>query len=203
MKKVAHTSEFLFGIYWWTWKTNNYSENCWSGPMKNKIILIFTTLRSSLKKIKKNTCRCHYQNFDKIYSSWDIEQNIPKLVILGHFLPFYPMNTPKIKILKNQKICWRYHHFTLSIVPEIWSETGRIFCHFGSFFALNDTKNQNFEKKWKKPADIILLCIHVYHKWRSHDIWFLQYRVWQTKFFCHFGSFFTLSAPWQPRKSKF
>ena len=24
VKKVGHTSEFLFGIYWWTWKTNNY-----------------------------------------------------------------------------------------------------------------------------------------------------------------------------------
>ena len=22
--KVWHTSEFLFGIYWWNWKTNNY-----------------------------------------------------------------------------------------------------------------------------------------------------------------------------------
>ena len=41
MKKVGHTSEFLFAIYWWTWKTNNYLKNCWSGPIKNKIILIF------------------------------------------------------------------------------------------------------------------------------------------------------------------
>ena len=38
-----------------------------------------------------------------IYSSWDIEQNILKLVILGHFLPFYPIQTPKIKILKMKK----------------------------------------------------------------------------------------------------
>ena len=44
-----------------------------------------------LKKIKKNASRYHYQNLnDIIYSSWDIEQNILKLVILGHFLPFYP-----------------------------------------------------------------------------------------------------------------
>ena len=40
-----------------------------------------------------------------IYSSWDIEQNILKLVILGHFLPFYLHKNPKIKILKNEKIC--------------------------------------------------------------------------------------------------
>ena len=41
------------------------------------------------KKIKKNTCRYHYQDLDDmIYSSWDIEQNILKLVTLGHFFPF-------------------------------------------------------------------------------------------------------------------
>ena len=44
VKKVRHTSEFLFGIYWWNWKTNNHLKNCWSGSMKNKIILIFTML---------------------------------------------------------------------------------------------------------------------------------------------------------------
>ena len=30
-----------------------------------------------------------------IYSSWDIEQNILKLAILGHFLSFYPPKNPK------------------------------------------------------------------------------------------------------------
>ena len=84
VKKVGYTSEFLFGIYWWTWKTN------WSGPIKKIIILIYTMLHF-YKKIKKNTCRYHYWNLDDIiYSSWDEEQNILKLVILGHFLPFYP-----------------------------------------------------------------------------------------------------------------
>ena len=41
VKKVGHTSEFLFDIYWSTWKTNNYLKNCWSRPIKNKIILNF------------------------------------------------------------------------------------------------------------------------------------------------------------------
>ena len=30
-----------------------------------------------------------------IYSSWDIEQNMQKLVTLGHFLPFYPPKKPQ------------------------------------------------------------------------------------------------------------
>ena len=58
-KEKSHTCEEggahlenLFCIYWWTWKTNNYSENCWSGPIKNKLILIFTMLHF-FKKIKK------------------------------------------------------------------------------------------------------------------------------------------------------
>ena len=96
------------------------------------------------------------------------------------------------------------------MVPEIQSETDKIFGHFGWFFALlpplppNDPENQNFERnKWKKmPGDIILLFIHMYHKWRSYDIWLLKYKVQQTNF-CHFGPFFALSAPWQPGKSKF
>ena len=52
------------------------------------------------------------------------------------------------------------------MIPEIWSATNRIFCHFGPFFALyhpNDSENQNFEKMKKKKktttthGDIIIL----------------------------------------------
>ena len=46
------------------------------------------------------------------------------------------------------------------MVPEIWSATDRIFCHFGPFFALlppNNLKNQNFEKLTKAPKHIIIL----------------------------------------------
>ena len=46
------------------------------------------------------------------------------------------------------------------MVPEILSMTGRIFCHFGPFFALlapNNTKKQNFEKIKKSPGDVLIL----------------------------------------------
>ena len=33
VKKVGHTPEFLFGIYWWTWKATIHLKNCWSGPI--------------------------------------------------------------------------------------------------------------------------------------------------------------------------
>ena len=46
------------------------------------------------------------------------------------------------------------------MVPELWSVTDTIFCHFGQFFAFyppNNQKNQNFEKMKKTPGDIIIL----------------------------------------------
>ena len=76
-----------------------------------------------------------------------------------------------------------------SIVPEIWSVTDRIFCHFGLFFALpcppNNSKNQNFKKMKKKQKKNTWRYYHftqVYHKWQSHDVWFLRYQTWRTEF---------------------
>ena len=58
----------------------------------------------------KNTCRYHYQNLDDmIYSSSDNRAKQTQIGNFGSFLPFIPL---KVKILKNEKICWRYHHFT-------------------------------------------------------------------------------------------
>ena len=80
------------------------------------------------------------------------------------------------------------------MVPGIEKETDNIFCHFGSFFALlpppNYSEYQNFEKTGKKMlGDTILLYIHVYHKWRSYDIWFLKRKVRPTEIFDILGHF--------------
>ena len=42
------------------------------------------------------------------------------------------------------------------MVPEIWSVKDRVFCHFGSFFALlpHNLQNQNFEKM-KKNLELL------------------------------------------------
>ena len=144
------------------------------------------------KKIKKNTCRYHYQNLDDmIYSSWDIEQNILKLVTLGHFLPFYPpKKTPNQNFEKWKKLLW-YHHFTYVYQKSQYMMYGW-FLRYGErqtefFVILGDflpfyqppipliSKKSKFWKKFKEtPRDIILLYIHVYHKWRSYDIWFVR-----------------------------
>ena len=81
---------------------------------------------------------------DMIYSSWDLECDRLKLVILGHFLHFYPSKNQTNQNFENEKSCWRYHHFTRvskitiiwCMVPEIWSKTNKMFCHYGPFYAL-------------------------------------------------------------------
>ena len=65
-------------------------------------------------------------------------------VILDHFLPFYPANNPKNWNLKKWKKSLEIYYFTHTyhkwkswcMVPEKWSTTDRIFCHFGQFFSL-------------------------------------------------------------------
>ena len=52
------------------------------------------------------------------------------------------------------------------------------------------------------PGDIILLYIHVYHKWRSYDIWFLKYKVWQTEIFVILGHFLPFQPLENPEKLK-
>ena len=68
------------------------------------------------------------------------------------------------------------NHNIWCMVPEIWSETDRIICHFGPFFALLPPPliipKIKFWKKMKKmPIDIILLYIHVYHEDHIYGSW--------------------------------
>ena len=45
------------------------------------------------------------------------------------------------------------------MVPELWSETGRIFCHFGPFFAFlpneQSAKSKLKKKNEKRPRDFL------------------------------------------------
>ena len=133
-------------------------------------------------------------------------------------MPFYPLKTPKIKILKNEKklleissfiilhMCTKnQYHMMYGSWDAEWDRHNflsfwAIFCPYTTSLSLWSRKSKFWKKMKKMPGDIMLLYMHVYHKWRSYDIWFLKYKVQLTG---HFGLFFTLSAPWQPRKSKF
>ena len=88
-------------------------------------------------------------------------------VILGRFLPFYPITTRKIKIFKNSKKVLEISSFYTSVpkitiicytVPQIWHVTDLIvILHFGLFFTLTAQKII-IQKKWKKTLEILSIC---------------------------------------------
>ena len=99
------------------------------------------------KQLEISLFLCTNNLHDIIYSSWDIECDRLKLVIMGHSLPFKPppLETKKIRILKKRKQLLEISPFYKSVpnptimwgtVPQLRSETDRIFCHFGPFFAI-------------------------------------------------------------------
>ena len=90
------------------------------------------------------------------------------------------------------------------MVPERWSATDRICCHFGPFLPFNPTNNlkkQNL-KKWKKCLGISSFYTYIP---QMKIIWCMVTEIWCTTdyFFCHFGSFFALLPSYEPKKSKF
>ena len=102
MKKVGHTSEFHFGIYWWTLKNLK----------KIRILKIFY----------KNCWRYHhfthvYQKpqLYEVYTVSEIRSETIFFVILGKFLPFTsPPNNPENQNYeKMNKTIWRCHYFRL------------------------------------------------------------------------------------------
>ena len=132
----------------------------WANKKQNNFNIYNVALLK--KKIKKNTYRYHYQNLDDmIYISWDIEHNILKLVVLGHFLLFHHLKYSKNQnfgkwknLLEISSFCTCVTKITIMrfIVPEIRSETDWIFVilgHFLSFYLSN-----NAEKKKKKSLEI-------------------------------------------------
>ena len=84
-----------------------------------------------------------------IYGFSDMECNRNFFfVILDRFLPFYPLTSQKIKILKNWKNPWRYHHFT-QVYLKSWSYT--------ILFRVWISKTKSIRKKFwvyqrKRPA---------------------------------------------------
>ena len=88
--------------------------------------------------------------------------------------------------------------------PDIWSAPDIRFCHFGSLFTLFP---HYWPQKWKFGKNVKtgwsfypFTC--VYHKWRSNDVWFLRYKVWQ-EFFVILGHFLPFDPPNNPEHQNF
>ena len=59
------------------------------------------------------------------YGAWQIKL----FFIFGYFCTFTPLTAQKIKIIKNEKNTWRYHHFTY-VYQKLWSDDLR-FLRYG------------------------------------------------------------------------
>ena len=118
----------------------------------------------------------------KSYDVWFLRYEVRQaefLVILGHFLPFYPTKNQKIKILKNWKTYLEISSFYTSAlkmmiicytVPEIWPVTD-VICIF--HFEVQP-KESKFYKNEKKPWRYHHFT-YVYQKLWSHNVQFLRY----------------------------
>ena len=171
VKKMGHTSEFPFGIYWWTLKN-----------LKNQ----------NFEKMKKNCWRYHhfthvYQSHNHMrYSSWDTEWDRIFLSFWTILLFFYslPPNNPK-REMSSFSTCATKNMTIWCMLTQICSGVDIIFCHFRPFFAL---LHHCWPQKLKfgktvKNAWIYYPFTHVYHKSRLHEVWFLRYKVQRTEFF--------------------
>ena len=154
-----HTSQFPFGIYWWTLK-NLTNQN--------------------FEKMKKNCWGYHHfthvyrkpQSYEVQFLRYKVTQIF--VVILGHFFGLLPPLTTQItKILKKWKNPLDISSFYTSVpqmtvmwymVPEISTAT-EFFHHLWPFFAVftpppplpNSPKKENFKEIKKAPGDIIIL----------------------------------------------
>ena len=85
------------------------------------------------------------------------------------------------------------------LVPVIWSVADRFFCHFGTIFVLSTSWQPGKSKFWKNEEKNTWTCYHfthVYHKWRSYDVWFLRHGALRTDFF--FFSFWAIFSSFTP-----
>ena len=93
--------------------------------MKEPSIFVFPCNKMhNLPKVSK-----YYNQDHMMYGSWDMMCNRPNIfVILGNFLPYYPLTVRKMKISKMKKSPgdiiilhkWTKNHLHLETVPRIW-----------------------------------------------------------------------------------
>ena len=146
---------------------------------------------------------CTLNENHMMYGSWDMECDRYNFFSSWTIFAILPLpTTQKIKMLKEWKNLLEIPSFHTSVpemtiilcmIPEIWSATDRIFCHFRPFFALLP-KTQNFEIK-KPPEDII-----IFHKCtKNHDHMHKIWCVMDVIVIFNFGIFFALLLPNSPK----
>ena len=108
-----------------------------------------------------------------IWSTVPEIQNILKLVILGHFLPFYHPKKPQNQNFQKWKNLLEISSFytnSKNLVPETPYRVRQI-----SFFVKSKFKNKNEKNTWRYHH-----FTYVYQKLWSDYLQFLRYGAWQT-----------------------
>ena len=188
----------------------NMMYGCWDMEWDRHNFLSFWAIFSPFIPIticKIISQMCSINDNHMMLDSWDRECSRQFFVILDCFCP---LTTQKIKILKKWNRCLEILSFYTCIpkmtivwcmVPEIWSMTDRIFCHFGWFFAFlpsKNSENQNFEKI-KKCLEILsfgarvpkimvtwwmvpeIWCTTDRKKYKQTDKWIDRWKKWHIK----------------------
>ena len=172
--------------------------------------LLKTQQIRNLKKWRKKNCwRYHhftyvYQKHNHMrYGSWNTEWD--KQNILSSWVIFYPLQPAKSKFWKNEKSNCICYHFT-HVYHKSWSydicflryKARQDFLSFWAIFCpltLLTTRKIKILKKWHKHAWRYYHCTHVYHKWQSHEVWFLRYGPQWAGFFVILHHFLPLYPP--------
>ena len=149
-----------------------------------------------------------------MYGSWDMKFNRQTVfVILGNFLPFYPLTPWKMKISKMKKNpghiiilhkCTKNYDHLLYCSRDMAHDGCNWYFHFGLYFSLlhpNSPKNENFKTMIKKPGDIILPKCTKNHDHMLCCFWDMA-RVGCNCYFS-FWAIFSPFTPYQPKKWTF
>ena len=120
-----------------------------------------------------------------IYSSWDIECDRLRLLIMSHFMSFIlpPKNPKNQNFEKMKKNCWRYHHFTqMYQKPQPYEVQ---FLRYGvrqtefwsfAFIPPNNHKNQTFKTMKKVYWHVITLHMCTKnHNQMMYAFWDMEY----------------------------
>ena len=95
VKKVGHTSEFPFGIYWWTLKNSKYQN--------------FEDMRKNCQRFHHST---HVYQKPQSYEAHGVRQFF--FCHFGLFVALYTPQEPRnSKFQKNEKSTWRCHYYKL------------------------------------------------------------------------------------------
>ena len=134
-------------------------------------------------------------------------------VILGHFLPFYPPNNLENQNFEKMKqasgdviilhTCTKKHNHMMYASWDMECNKHN-FLPFWAIFCLLSPLLTPKIKIWKncKKTSRYYPFKHVYHKWRSYDVWFLRYTV-RGAVFCNFGPFLQFDPPNNPENQNF